>query len=707
MHARRSDRAVRRRLFLLIATGLAVGLLAPAPSPAAPQADEPIPGFSPESSRQQARAEARFQRAVSAAEAGDLSRTISVRPQLIGTPGNRRAFDISVQTLRDYGLAVKGASYDVYISRPESIEVTMTAPEQRSLRVKEPPFPWQQYFDEVVVGYNAYSPSGDVTGQLVYANYGLPSDYEELEKLGVDVRGKIVIVRYGESFRGVKAKVAEEHGASGLIIYSDPEDDGFVRGPVFPEGPWKDANGIQRGSIEYIFEYPGDPLTPGEPSTPDTARLDPAQATNLPRIPTTPLSYGEAQHLLAAMGGPQAPEPFQGGLPFAYHVGPGPAEARLNLDIAYQQERVNNVIAVIPGDQRPDQAVVVGAHFDGWTYGTDDNTSGWTAVMQIGRGLGRLLERGWHPDRTIVLAGWDGEEYGLLGSVEWVEQLKRELRRDAVAYINMDGVGGREFGPSSVPSVDQLIVDVSKTVPAPGSPGTVFDAWTAEDPPEIDRLGSGSDYTAFLDHVGVPSLDLGFSTPGGEYHTSYDDTQMMERFLDPGYLGHQAAARMSGVTALRLAQADLLQFRYSNYAAEVERYVRELQAQPGSEIVDLEPLARQAQAWRAAATALEENATTLLASGEADSPRGERRLRRINRSLMRQERALTQPVGLAGRPWFKHMIYAPGRLTGYAAQFLPAIEDAINDGDAATAQRYRDLVLDSLERATELAERAG
>jgi N-acetylated-alpha-linked acidic dipeptidase len=266
MHARRSDRAVRRRLFLLIATGLAVGLLAPAPSPAAlqaTQADEPIPGFSPESSRQQARAEGRFQRAVSAAEAGDLSRTISVRPQLIGTPGNRRAFDISVQTLRDYGLGVKSASYDVYISRPESIEVTMTAPEQRSLRVKEPPFPWQQYFDEVVVGYNAYSPSGDVTGQLVYANYGLPADYEELEKLGVDVRGKIVIVRYGESFRGVKAKVAEEHGASGLIIYSDPEDDGFVRGPVFPEGP---LEGRQRDSAwqhRVHLRVPGRPAHAG------------------------------------------------------------------------------------------------------------------------------------------------------------------------------------------------------------------------------------------------------------------------------------------------------------------------------------------------------------------------------------------------------------------------------------------------------------
>jgi N-acetylated-alpha-linked acidic dipeptidase len=516
-----------------------------------------------------------------------------------------------------------------------------------------------------------------------------------------------VIARYGESFRGVKAKVAEEHGAKGLIIYSDPEDDGFRRGPVFPEGPWKNEDGIQRGSIEYIFEYPGDPLTPGMPSTPETPRLDPTNAANLPRIPTTPLSYGEAQPLLEALGGPTAPENFQGGLPFQYHLGPGPSEVRLNLDIDYLQERVNNVIVEIPGAKRPEEKVVVGAHFDGWTYGTDDNTSGWTAVMQIGRGLGRLLDRGWRPDRTIVLAGWDGEEYGLLGSTEWVEQFKRELGRDAIAYINMDGVGGREFSAGAVPSLDQLIVDVSKTVGAPGASGTIFDSWAAEGPPEVDRLGSGSDYTAFLDHVGVPSFEVGFSTGGGEYHTSFDDTQMMEGFLDPGYLGHAAAARMSGVAAMRLADADVLQFRYSAYAAEVEGYVRDLQEPQGaSQLVDLEPLAAQAQAWGLAAMALERRAAELIASGEGDTRRGQRQLRRINRSLKRQERALTQPEGLAERPWFKHMIYAPGRLTGYAAQFLPALEDAITAGDAVTATRYRDLILDSLERATRLASRA-
>jgi N-acetylated-alpha-linked acidic dipeptidase len=696
-------------LVVVIVAVLALGALATeagAATQRAAQADEPIAGFTPEHSREQRRAEARFQRAVSAEEAGRLSRTLSERPQLIGTPGNRQAFLRSMATLRGYGLKVRHAPYDVYISRPEQIAVTMTKPYQREARVKEPPFPWQRYYDEVVVGYNAYSPSGDVTGELVYANYGLPDDYEKLAELGVDVRGKIVIVRYGESFRGVKAKVAEEHGAKGLIIYSDPEDDGFVRGPVFPEGPWKDANGIQRGSIEYIFEYPGDPLTPGAPSTPGTPRIEPEDAANLPRIPTTPLSYGEAKPMLEALTGPAAPEAFQGGLPFAYHVGPGPTETRLNLDIAYEQERVNNVVVEVPGTKRPDEKVVVGAHFDGWTYGTDDNTSAWTAVMQVGRGLGRLLERGWRPDRTIVLAGWDGEEYGLLGSVEWVEQFKRELRRDAVAYINMDGVGGREFGAGAVPSLDQLIVDVSQTVEAPDESGTVFDSWTAEGPPEVDRLGSGSDYTAFLDHAGVPSLEVGFQTGGGEYHTSYDDTQMMERFLDPGYLGHAAAARMSGVAALRLAGADVLPFRYSAYAAEVADYVAALQELQGdSPVVDLAPLAVQAQAWQAAATALEERAAALLGSDETETPRGQRRLRAFNRAMNRQERALTQAEGLAGRPWFKHMIYAPGRLTGYAAQFLPALEDAINAGDAATAERYRDLVLDSLERATSLAER--
>ena len=693
-----------RRLTALVAIG-AASVATGATSAA--QADEPISGFTPDHSAEQQRAEQRFQQAVSANRIGRFSRTVSRRPQLIGSPGNHDTFNYSVQTLRSYGLKVRRSSYDVYISRPNKIQVTMTKPYRRELRVKEPRFPWQRYYDEVVPGYNAYSPKGDVTGQVVYANYGLPDDYEALESLGVDVSGKIVMVRYGNSFRGVKAKLAQDHGAKGVIIYSDPEDDGFVKGPVFPRGPWKDANGIQRGSIQYLFEYPGDPLTPGTPSTPGTPRLDPADAANLPKIPSTPISYREAKPLLQALTGPEAPEEFQGGLPFKYHVGPGPTETRLNLDISYKQQRINDVIAEIPGAKHPEEKVVLGGHYDAWTYGTNDNTSGWAAVVQAGRGIGRLLRRGWRPDRTLVLAGWDGEEYGLLGSTEFAEQMRSDLRRDAIAYINMDIVGGREFSAGAVPSLDQLIKDVSQTVPAPGAAGTIYDAWSAAGDPEVDRLGSGSDYTAFLDHVGVPSLEIGFRTEGGEYHTSYDDTMMMERFLDPHYLGHQAASRMTGTIALRLADADALPFRYSEYAAAVEGYVRDLQAMEGADIVKLEPLIAQAQAWGTAAAALEQRAAELVASDEIDTRGGQRLLRRINRSLKRQERALTQSVGLAGRPWFRHMIYAPGRLTGYAAQFLPAIEDAISDGDAVTANRYRDLVLESLQRATDLASRPG
>jgi N-acetylated-alpha-linked acidic dipeptidase len=699
----------RARLVTLVA-GLALASVALPSSSSAAEGTTRLPGFTEERSAQQLDAEKRFKRAISARRAGRISRTLSRRPKLIGSPGLADDLAFSLQQLSSYGLAAGTAPYEVYISRPESIDVSMTAPYFRQAQVKEPSYPWQEFFDEVVVGYNAYSPSGDVSGQVVYVNYGLPDDYEALAELGIDVQGKIVLARYGQSFRGVKARVAEQHGARGLIIYSDPEEDGFVQGPVYPDGQWRNAEGIQRGSIQYLFEYPGDPLTPGLPSIPGTPRLAPADAENLPLIPTTPLSYGEAEPLLRELGGPRAPEDFQGGLPFTYHVGPGPTEARLNLDIAYQQQQVNDIVVEIPGAKYPDQKVVVGAHYDAWTYGTDDNTSAWTAVMEIGRGLSRLLERGWRPDRTIVLVGWDGEEYGLLGSTEYVEQYRDALRRDAVAYLNMDGVGGREFGASSVPSLDALIEDVTKQVRDPSGEGTVFDAWSAEGPPEVSRLGSGSDYTGFLDHVGVPSLDTGFQTgepPGGEYHSSYDDTYMMEHFLDPGYRGHAAAARVTGLLALRLADADVPPFLYSAYADEVEKYVADLnEAQAQSPIVDLGPLASQASAWREAAAALEAHIAALLDSDVANTRAGRRLLRRLGAVLRRQERLLTAARGLPGRPWFKHQVYAPGRLTGYAAVFLPALDEAIEDGDPVVAEQYRDLLVRRLARATEELEQA-
>jgi N-acetylated-alpha-linked acidic dipeptidase len=702
-----------------LSTGRAVGtavlagiaLLAPA---ASATADPPILGFTDRSAAQQQAYEARFQDRLSANVIGRTSRALSRRPQLIATNGVRRSFEYSVDRLRSYGLDVSSAGYSVYASRPRDISVTMTAPYTRTLANKERGFPWQRDFDDVVVGYNAYSPSGDVSGEVVYANYGLPGDYAELERLGVDVRGKIVLVRYGGSFRGVKAQQAEKRGAIGVLIYSDPEDDGFVKGPVYPDGPWRPADAIQRGSIQYIFQYPGDPLTPGEPAVPGTRRIAPEDAANLPRIPTAPISYGEAQPLLQELNGPEAPESFQGGLPFKYHVGPGGTQVRLDLDIAYDQLPVRDILAEIRGTTKPDEKVVIGAHYDAWTYGTSDNTSGWTTIMEVGRSLGRLLQRGWRPERTIVLVGWDGEEYGLLGSTEWVEQHEAELRRDAVAYANLDGAGGTSFGASAVPQLDDALVAITHDVDDPRTGAPVFDTWkgdSAEDP-EVGRLGSGSDYTAFLDHVGVPSLEAGFTADasGGTYHSAYDDTYNMERNLDPGYLGHVGSARITGVTALRLANADILPFHYSDYAAAVAGYVRELQAlqaeNPDASQVDLNGLLDAATAWGTASEALEARAAELLAAGDTEGRRASRAIRRINRALMRQERALTTAQGLPGRPWFRHQIYAPGLVTGYAAQFLPGIRDALEQGQDDTVRTYRDLLLDSLRRAAALAERA-
>lgn len=700
----------RRRLAVAAVSMTALAVCAPA---SAQDGDTPILGFTDDSAAAQQTYEARYLRGVSADSIARTSRQLSRVPQLVGTPGVRRAQQISVERLRSYGLKVTTPTYGVYISRPERISVTMTAPYTRTLANKERGFPWQEDFEDVVVGYNAYSPSGRVSGEVVYANYGLPQDYAELERLGVSVAGKIVLVRYGGSFRGVKAQQAEKRGAKGLIIYSDPEDDGYVRGPVYPDGPWRPADGIQRGSIQYIFNYPGDPLTPGAPSIPGTRRIAPEEAGNLPRIPTTPISYGDAQPLLEALGGPAAPESFQGGLPITYRVGPGGTQVRLDLDIAYEQTPVSNVLAEIRGASRPDERVVIGAHYDGWTYGASDNTSGWSAVMEIGRSLGRLLDRGWRPERTVVLAGWDGEEYGLLGSTEWVEQFQRDLRRDAVAYANLDGAGGMSFGAAGVPSLDDAIVQALQSVTDLRTGTSIYDTWRGDDAePEIDRLGSGSDYTAFLDHIGVPSFEVGYTAPasGGTYHAAYDDLYNMERHLDPGYLGHAGSARIVGVTSLRLANADILPFHYTDYAAAVAAYVTELQRvqaeTPGAAQVDLGILLEAAEAWGEASARVEDLSADLLAAGDTQSRRAARAIARINRSLMRQERALIQRQGLPGRPWFRHQIYAPGLVTGYAVQYLPGIRDALEQGDEETARTYRDLLLDSLRRATRLAEQA-
>ena len=663
---------------------------------ATPAAAEPV-GFTPEHAQRQLRDEEAFKRGVDPASLGALSAALSAEPSVVASPANDARIRTALDRLRGWGLQPQEPTYDSYLSVPRRIRVTQTAPRRRALRTRENDAP-----AGLIVGYNAYSPAGDVTGEVVYANYGLPDDYDELRKRRVSVRGKIVLVRYGESFRGVKAKVAQDAGARGIIIYSDPADDGYKQGRVYPRGPWRPADGIQRGSIQYLFQYPGDPLTPGRASTPDAPRLRPSQAENLPRIPSVPMSYGQAVKLLRGLDGPRAPKAMRGGLPVPYRLGPGGTRVRLDLDIDYTRAPIRDVIVEFPGARRPEQKVIVGAHLDTWGFGTHDDTSGWAAVLEIGRVLSELQRRGWRPDRTIVLAGWDGEEYGLLGSTEWVEANRPALAAGAVGYINMDGVGGRTYEPATVPAVDDFVSATARDVPYAASSRSLYDAWKAQndDKPEYTRLGSGSDYTAFLDHVGVPSMDIGLSAKGypGVYHSAYDNLDWMRRFGDPGYDYHATAARMSGLLALRLASSDVLPLRYAPYAEAVAGYVRGLRAaqrkQYRRQRVDLRPLLGAAGRWEAAAARLSAAGDALLADG-ADPARRDA----VNAALIRQERLLLDERGLPGRSWYKHQVYVPGLLTGYASQPLASIEDALAAGRFALARRQAARLVASLDTA--------
>ncbi|MFM1652053.1 M28 family metallopeptidase [Brevibacillus sp. B_LB10_24] len=699
---RRKWRGASAIISALMASAL---ILSPSmPSFAAASAE--VTGFSKDRADWQREFEQTFADKVSADSVGAFSKGLSQRPQMVGTAGNAAALEYAVGQLQKAGLKPEVKTYDVYMSIPKKIAVAETYPEKRDLQVMENRPPGTPYANEAVPGYNAYSPAGTVEAELVYANYGRPEDFAELERQGVSVAGKIVITRYGQNFRGVKPEQAAKRGAIGMLIYSDPADDGYIKGAVYPDGPWRPDDAIQRGSILYIFDYPGDPLTPGEPSTPDTKRIDPSEASSLPTIPTTPLSYGEARKLLESMQGDEAPAAWQGGLPFTYKLGPGPTKVRISLDIDYQRVPVNDIVVRIPGAKYPDQTVLIGAHRDTWVYGSTDNTSGWSTTMEIARVLGEMYQSGWRPDRTIVLAGWDGEEYGLLGSTEWVEEHRAELAENAVAYINMDSIGGQFFGASAVPSLKQLVYEVTKEVTEPRSDMSIFDDWyirSGRKAPTLGDLGSGSDYTPFIQHVGVPSLDMGFGSSGGLYHSAYDNVDALTRFADPGYEHHKAGAQLIGITALRLANADVLPFSYSDYAVDVMSRLESL-AKEGTLGVDLAPAIAQAKEWQSAAAALEQRARQLLSDGVSEADRKE--LEKINEAMLKQERDLIREEGLTGRPWYKHQIWAPGRTTGYAAQPLPALAEALQAGDKAAMQKAADQLKEVLAKAANTARSA-
>jgi N-acetylated-alpha-linked acidic dipeptidase len=561
---------------------------------------------------------------------------------------------------------------------------------------------------------------------VVYANYGTPEDFEKLDKLKVDVRGKIVVVRYGQNFRGVKVFVAQEHGAAGVIIYSDPAEDGWKRGDKYPEGPWRPDTGVQRGSVGYMFEFPGDPTTPGVasvPSLPESQRLSPQQSAQMPKIPVTPLSYHDVWPVLQNLGGPDSPREWQGALPFTYHVGPGPAKLKMHLKQDYQFRTLWDVVGRVRGSAMPDEWVIAGNHRDAWVYGAVDPNSGTAAMLEAVHGVGDLLKSGWKPKRTLVFCSWDGEEEGLMGSTEWVEQHEAELA-NAAAYFNMDvGVSGQKFGASAVPSLKQFLRDVTKVVPSPKG-GTVYEVWqkaaqpdavSTQSPTEaigdsrrtpaaqtkgevpVGDLGSGSDYTAFLQHSGVPSSDVSSSGSYGVYHSVFDNFAWFKKFGDPDFVYEQQMARVFGLEAVRMADADVLPYDYEEYAKEIAVYLdaahRRAEDKFGKQVLNFD-------AVNAAARHFEAAGVKILAK-QKNPPQD---ATRMNQALRGAERALLLPQGLPHRPWFRHVIYAPGEYTGYAAVVIPGVNEALDKGDSERARQQLAALTAALERAAKTLE---
>jgi N-acetylated-alpha-linked acidic dipeptidase len=673
--------------------------------------------------------ETRFLAAPDAKLAEEHLRVLAGAPHMAGTPEDKATADYVAQKLRDAGLETEIVGYRVWMNYPAEISVDLTAPSGVTMHgptrehVDSDPY---QDDPRIVMPFSGMSPSGDVEAQVVYANYGTPDDFDKLDKLKVDVRGRIVLMRYGQNFRGVKVFVAQEHGAAGVILYSDPADDGWRRGDKYPDGPWRPDTGAQRGSVGYMFEFPGDPTTPGVasvPSLPECRRISPEQSAQLPKIPVTPISYHDAWPILQNLAGPDSPREWQGALPFTYHVGPGPAKIRMHLKQDYQFRTLWDVIGRVRGSDAPDEWVVAGNHRDAWVYGAVDPTSGTAAMLEAVHGVGELLKSGWKPKRTLIFASWDGEEEGLMGSTEWAEQHEGELA-SAVAYFNVDvAVSGPKFGASAVPSLKQFLREVTKVVPSPKGE-TVYQAWQRSSQPDaaspqlpteaigdsrrvpaaqvnndvpVGDLGSGSDYTAFLQHLGVPSTDISSTGPYGVYHSAFDNLAWFKKFADPDFAYEQEMARVFGLEAVRMADADVLPYDYEEYAKEIAVYLDAAHHRAdnkfGEGVLDFGAVSAAARRFQAAAK-------KILAWQEYPP----RDAARLNQALRDAERAFLLPQGLPHRPWYRHTIYAPGEYTGYAAVVIPGVNEALDKGDSDRARQQLGVLAAALDRAAKTLE---
>jgi N-acetylated-alpha-linked acidic dipeptidase len=708
-------------------------LSSPAMQPAGSQSTTPssadaLTGFI--NTSQERAVESRFLAVPDPKLAEEHLRILTQAPHIAGSAEDKANAEYVAKKFREAGLKTEIVEYKVMINYPAEISVDVTAPAGVNMHgptrehVEGDP-----YQDDPRVGtpFNGMSPSGDAEAEVVYANYGTAADFQKLAEMKIDLRGKIVLARYGQNFRGVKAQLAQEYGAAGLIIYSDPADDGGQRGPAYPAGPWRPETSVQRGSINYIWQFPGDVTTPGVASTPTlpaSKRIKRENSSAAPQIPTTPISSADARPILEHLGGPEASSDWKGGLPFGYHIGPGPVRVKLHLKQDYRLRTIWDVVGTARGNTWPDALVIAGNHRDAWVYGAVDPGSGTAAMLEAVHGVGALLKSRWRPKRTLMFCSWDAEEEGLMGSTEWGEQ-HGEISKTAVAYFNTDmAVSGPKFGAAAVPSLKQFVRDVTKSVPAAGG-GTVYEQWkklnsagalkvdsretstsnyraplapAGNDVPVSD-LGSGSDFAVFLQHLGVASTDVGSFGDYGVYHSAFDNFAWFKKFGDPEFRYEQQMARIFGLEVVRMADTDVLPYDFEAYGKEVASYIERAQERAksvfASASLDFQPALAAAQRLGAAGGKI---------SARQKHPSGA--LAALNLKLVQADRALLLQYGLPGRPWFRHAIYAPGKRAGYAAAVIPGVNDSIDDRDRAATQKQILALADALNRAAKILESA-
>ncbi|MGD1024438.1 MAG: M28 family metallopeptidase [Candidatus Sulfotelmatobacter sp.] len=729
-----------RRLKLCSASAILFLPLAPR-SPFFAQAQTSILGFTPSSAAHEAEIETKFKAIPSPDEERRQHHIFTAEPHVAGSARNNELARYIADEWRQEGLEdVVIRRYDVYGSNPKFTSLEMVAPVHYRAVLREMPVPGDPDLKNKSISsaWSGMSASGEVTAPLVYAHSGNPEDYDLLRKQGIEVKGKVVLVRYSNpySYRGFKALTAEREGAAAILIYSDPAEDGFKKGKVVPNGPWGPEYHIQRGAITYDFMVPGDPLTPGWASVPGAKRIPVEQAVSIPKIMALPLSWHDAKPLLANMDGPVAPDDWQGGLPIKYHLGGKRVRVHVKIEMDNSTQPYYVVEGRIRGAQLPDEWIVLGNHRDAWVFGGVDPSSGTASMMELTRALGKLAKAGTKPRRTIVVCSWDGEEVGLTGSTEWGEQFADELRQKAVAYLNVDeATSGPNFHGQAVASLAPMLLETTHTLHDP-SGETLYEAWKesstrerikAKQTEEVTdsnladtRIGSGSDHTVFLNFVGMPVLGLGFEGPYGVYHSAYDDFFWMNHFGDPGYRYHTLMTQLWGVLALRLANADLLPFDFASYAANIRQFVNELAknnnalgqppkpalsgvegaVQPGEArqqpALDLKPILDAIDDFEAAGKRLDDSAARALASGAIDS----KLATTINHGTMQVERNWLNPDGIPGRPWFKHILYG-ARFT-YAHLELPGLTEAVEKQDWPTAKQQAEILRQALINNTKL-----